>query len=153
VVLIIDLLGMGDVSSLMPVALGGAGIGFVLLIIGNLSMPLLALFEVTGFLGDLLSFARILALGLATAGLAMTWNIIAEMFLPLDSIGGAIWKMLVILVILIFFHIFNFIFQTLGACIHSLRLQYIEFFNRCYSGGGVLFKPFRAHRAYTESKK
>jgi len=153
IVLIIDLLKMGDVSSLVPVARGGAGIGFLLLIIGNLSMPLLALFEVTGFIGDLLSFARILALGLATVGLAMTWNIIAEMFLPLGTVAGGIWKMIVILIILIFFHIFNFVFQTLGACIHSLRLQYIEFFNRCYTGGGVLFKPFRAHRAYTESKK
>ncbi len=153
IILMINLLGMMDVSFLVIPALVGLGISVVLLTVINLSMPLLVLFEITGFLGDLLSFARILALGLGTVGLAMTWNIIAEMFLPLDSVGGGILKLVAILVILIFFHLFNLAFQTLGACIHSLRLQYIEFFNRCYTGGGVLFKPFRANRVFTEMRK
>jgi len=153
VVLMINLLGIMDVSSIVPVALGGVIISVILLTVINRSMPLLVLFEITGFLGDLLSFARILALGLGTVGLAMTWNIIAEMFLPLDSVVGGIIKFVLIMIILVFFHLFNLAFQTLGACIHSLRLQYIEFFNRCYTGGGILFKPFRAEREHTEIRK
>ena len=148
VILIINMLDMLTISSnLVIIALGGVGLG---LILANIQKPVLALFDVTGFIGDLLSFARTLALGLATVGLAMTWNIIAEMFLPLNSVVGGIMKMIPILIILIAFHTFNFLFQTLGACIHSLRLQYIELFNRCYSGGGVLFAPFRESREYTE---
>ena len=152
ILLILDMLGMMSVPSLLlAIGLGGVAIALILLIIGNISMPLLAVFEVTGFIGDLLSFARILALGLATVGLAMTWNIVGEMFYPGGS-SPIVWivKLLIMLVILVFFHLFNFAFQTLGAGIHSLRLQYIELFNRCYVGGGVLFNPFRSHRVHTE---
>ncbi|MDP6156150.1 MAG: V-type ATP synthase subunit I [Candidatus Thermoplasmatota archaeon] len=149
VILIINMLDMLEMPSNM-VMIGFVGVGSGL-VLANIKKPVLALFDVTGFIGDLLSFARILALGLATVGLAMTWNIIAEMFLPLDSVLGGIIKMVLILIILLAFHTFNFLFQTLGACIHSLRLQYIELFNRCYSGGGVLFKPFKEQREFTES--
>ena len=156
IILIIQLLGMIE----MPVfvfylGLGKIAGGMILLFVKHIKMPLLPLFEATGFLGDFLSFARILALGLATMGLAMTWNIIGEMILlPLgNSVVLIIIKLIVVLILLVLFHLFNFAFQTLGSCIHSLRLQYIEFFNRCYEGGGVLFSPFKAHRVFTEIEK
>ena len=101
-------------------------------------------FDLTGYLGDTLSFARLLALGLATAGIAMTINIIAEL---LQDVHIA---MIVVVVILLFFaHLINFVLQALGAGIHSLRLQYVEFFARCYEGGGENFKPFRAKHIIT----
>jgi len=126
----------------------------LLLVIANKSMPLLALFEITGFIGDLLSFARILALGLATVALAMTWNIMAELLLPdWANIGMGIIRIILVIVLLIALNLFNFAFQALGACIHSLRLQYIEFFNRCYTGGGRFFQPFKAVRMYTTLEK
>ncbi len=116
-------------------------IGLVLLVIDKKG---LFFFDITGYLGDTLSFARLLALGLATAGIAMTINIIAELILPVHMI------IVVVVVILLFFgHLINFVLQALGAGIHSLRLQYVEFFARCYEGGGNQFKPFRAKHIIT----
>jgi V/A-type H+-transporting ATPase subunit I len=104
----------------------------------------LGFFDITGYLGDSLSFARLLALGLATAGIAMTINIIAELILPSHPV------MVALVVVLLFFgHLINFVLQALGAGIHSLRLQYVEFFSRCYDGGGKLFEPFMAKHIKT----
>jgi V/A-type H+-transporting ATPase subunit I len=52
-------------------------------------------------------------------------------------------------------HVVNLILQALGAAIHSLRLHYVEFFNRFYEGGGYEFSPFEMKRKYTkiEEKK
>jgi V/A-type H+-transporting ATPase subunit I len=122
-------------------------IGIVLLVIDKKA---LGFFDITGYLGDSLSFARLLALGLATAGIAMTINIIAELVLP------AHMAMIILVVVLLFFgHLINFVLQALGAGIHSLRLQYVEFFARCYEGGGKNFQPFRAKHIITklETKK
>jgi V/A-type H+-transporting ATPase subunit I len=117
-------------------------IGLVLLIVEKKA---LFFFDITGFLGDTLSFARLLALGLATAGIAMTINIIGELMIPVHPAMVA-----VILVLLFFGHLINFVLQALGAGIHSLRLQYVEFFARCYEGGGSQFKPFQAKHLITK---
>jgi V/A-type H+-transporting ATPase subunit I len=117
-------------------------IGLVLLI---LEKRALFFFDITGFLGDTLSFARLLALGLATAGIAMTINIIGELMIPIHP------AMVAVIIILLFFgHLINFVLQALGAGIHSLRLQYVEFFARCYEGGGNQFKPFQARHLVTK---
>ena len=116
--------------------------GLVLLIIDK---KMLFFFDLTGYLGDTLSFARLLALGLATAGIAMTINIIAELMVPIHP------AMVALVIVLLFFgHLINFVLQALGAGIHSLRLQYVEFFGRCYEGGGDQFKPFRANHIVTK---
>jgi len=52
--------------------------------------------------------------------------------------------------LLILAHIVNLGLQSLGAAIHSLRLQYVEFFNRFYEGGGHEFFPFKIKRKYTK---
>ncbi len=122
-------------------------IGLVLVIIKKKG---LFFFDITGYLGDTLSFARLLALGLATAGIAMTINIIGELILPVHPV------MVALVIILLFFgHLINFVLQALGAGIHSLRLQYVEFFGRFYEGGGNQFQPFRAKHIVTklEAKK
>jgi V/A-type H+-transporting ATPase subunit I len=117
-------------------------VGIILLIVDKKG---LFFFDITGYLGDTLSFARLLALGLATAGIAMTINIIAELMIPIHA------AIVIVIVILLFFgHLINFVLQALGAGIHSLRLQYVEFFARCYEGGGSAFKPFQARRLTTK---
>jgi V/A-type H+-transporting ATPase subunit I len=55
---------------------------------------------------------------------------------------------LLMIVILVFGHTFNLIVSTLGAFIHSTRLQLVEFFGKFYSGGGREFKPFRRETKY-----
>ena len=76
---------------------------------------MLFFFDLTGYLGDTLSFARLLALGLATAGIAMTINIIAELMVPIHP------AMVALVIVLLFFgHLINFVLQALGAGIHTL---------------------------------
>lgn len=124
-------------------------LSYIMIIIGLLLLIIekkgLFFFDITGFLGDTLSFARLLALGLATAGIAMTINIIGELVLPVHPVMVA-----VVLILLFFGHLINFVLQALGAGIHSLRLQYVEFFSRCYEGGGNQFRPFQAKHIMTK---
>ncbi|MBN1167674.1 MAG: V-type ATP synthase subunit I [Methanospirillaceae archaeon] len=104
----------------------------------------MAFFDLTGFLGDWLSYVRILALALATGGIAMAINLLAGMI-------AAIHPLLFIpaIIFLVLGQTFNLVIQALGGVIHSLRLHYIEFFGKFYSGGGKLFHPFKAERIYT----
>jgi V/A-type H+-transporting ATPase subunit I len=106
----------------------------------------LGLFDVTGFIGDWLSYARLLALGLGTTGMALAFNIVAEIIPDMVPVIGVI----LVPIILIVTHIANLGIQALGAGVHSLRLQYVEFFNRFYQGGGRKFKPFSMNRQYTK---
>ncbi|HID25321.1 MAG TPA: hypothetical protein EYP23_02505, partial [Thermoplasmata archaeon] len=149
---------------------GGALVGDMLLHIWELSTPFLALsgvftavgltalfvnngpigfFELTGFVGDWLSYARLLALGLATAGMALAFNIVAQLMPRIIPFVGFV----LLFIILIVAHVANLLIQSLGAAIHSLRLQYVEFFNRFYEGGGKEFVPFQTRRRYTEEIK
>jgi len=110
----------------------------------------LGFFDITGFVGDWLSYARLLALGLATAGMALAFNIISDLFgsmIPIEIVGVIIMVFLLVLL-----HAINLGLQALGAGVHSLRLQYVEFFNRFYEGGGRNFSPFKIKRKYTKIK-
>jgi V/A-type H+/Na+-transporting ATPase subunit I len=106
-------------------------------------------FGITGYVGDWLSYARLLALGLATAGMALAFNVVAGLLPDLIPIIGII----LLPIVLVFAHLANLILQALGAGVHSLRLQYVEFFNRFYEGGGHNFSPFKITRTYTTIEK
>jgi V/A-type H+-transporting ATPase subunit I len=109
----------------------------------------LGLFDITGYIGDWLSYARLLALGLGTTGMALAFNIVAQIIPDMIPVIGFIF----VPIILILAHTANLGLQTLGAGVHSLRLQYVEFFNRFYSGGGKKFNPFSIKRKYTKLKE
>jgi V/A-type H+-transporting ATPase subunit I len=127
---------------------------FMLSIQYAVSYKALTLFDITGFLGDWLSFVRLLALALATIGMALTFNIMGELILNIGSTPVTFTIALIIAsVFMVIAHVINLGLQTLGASIHSLRLQYIELFNRCYEGGGSPFSPFNAGRVHTKIKK
>jgi len=121
----------------------GAGAAAAAAMILTFEGPL-GFFSITGFLGDWLSYTRILALALATAGIAMTVNILSEMI-------GSVHPYLLIIAILfaVAGHLANFLLQALGGFIHALRLQYVEFFGQFYEGGGRLFQPFFTNREKT----
>ncbi len=106
----------------------------------------LGFFDITGYIGDWLSYARLLALGLATTGMALAFNIVAQIIPQMIPVVGII----ITPIILIIAHTANLVLQTLGAGVHSLRLQYVEFFNRFYEGGGKKFEPFSINRKYTK---
>ncbi len=102
--------------------------------------------DVTGFLGTILSYARLLALCLSTGGIAMTVNILAGLADSLIPYIGFILAPLVF----VGGHIANCAFQSLGAFINSLRLHYVEYFSQFYIGGSRKFRAFRTKRKHTE---
>jgi len=106
-------------------------------------------FDITGYVGDWLSYARLLALGLATAGMALAFNEVSRLLGEMIPVIGVI----VTVVLLLVLHVVNLGLSALGAAVHSLRLQYVEFFNRFYEGGGKEFSPFKISRRYTKLNK
>ena len=106
------------------------------------------LMDIFGFLGDVLSFARLLALCLATGGIAMTVNILAQMLDQMVPFVG------IVLAVIVFIggHIANFAFQVLGAFINALRLNYVEFFSQFFMEGKGKFDAFKAKRTFTKIK-
>ena len=106
--------------------------------------------DVFSYMGDILSYARLLALCLATGGIAMTVNILANLIntmIPIPVLG-----IIVAIIIFIFGHIANFAFQVLGAFINALRLNYVEFFSQFFMSGKGKFEAFKAKRTFTKIK-
>lgn len=97
----------------------------------------------TSFLGDFLSYIRLMALGLVTAGIGVAINKIAFQFLSIPVAG-----VVMLVVILVFGHLFNIGINILGAFVHTLRLQYVEFFPKFYAGGGRPFKALSDEHKY-----
>lgn len=100
------------------------------------SSGLVSLYDVTGFLSDILSYSRLLALGLATGVIASAINTMGGL------LSGSVVGFIVMIILLIGGHSFNLIINTLGAYVHTSRLQYIEFFGKFFEGGGSPFQPF-----------
>ncbi len=105
---------------------------------------LLSLYNVTGFLGDVLSYSRLLALGLGSAAVGMVINLLANLVSSAPYVG-------IPCAILIFVlgHLFSIMVNLLGAFIHSLRLQYVEFFGKFYNAAGKDFTPLRNAAQYS----
>ena len=176
-------------------------ISWVLLLIGLVMLIIqekgLSFFGITGFIGNFLSYARILALGLGTAGIALTVNMLTSLVVGAASqslmpvcaslaVLGAIFGivalkkprkrykilgafllvfglvgvisvqaafMLVGALMFVMGHIANTGLQAMGSFVHSLRLQYVEFFGYFYEGGGREFQPYEEKRKVTEVKE
>ena len=126
-------------------------IGFVLLGIVVLMVIIssgpLGILSITGFMGDTISYSRLFALALATAGMAMTVNLLADLVRGIPYIG-----IVLAIIIFIFGHLFSMVMNALGAFVHALRLHFVEFFGKFYEGGGDRFEPFKEERVYTEVK-
>jgi len=112
-------------------------------IVKRLFSGILSLYNVTGFLSDILSYSRLLALGLATGVIATVINTMGTLF-GLD-VGGII----IFIIVLIIGTVFNVLINALGAYVHASRLQYVEFFGKFYEGGGKAFEPFKIKTKYT----
>ena len=104
--------------------------------------------DVFGFLGNIISYARLLALCLSTGGMAMTVNILTNLCADIIPYVGIV----VAVFIFIFGHIANFLVQILGAFINSLRLHYVEFFSQFFEAGKNKFEAFKADRTFTKLK-
>ena len=93
-------------------------------------------YGITAFIGDTLSYCRLLALGLTTSIVAMSFNLMAGMLREVPYVGFILF-----LIVLMVGHAFNFCISVLGAFVHSMRLIFVEFFGRFYEGGSRPFQP------------
>lgn len=116
-------------------------------LIKNIIWGLYTLYGGTSFIGVILSYIRLMALGMVTAGIAMAINTIAWMVIKIPIVG-----IIMALIILIFGHAYNLAINILGAFVHSLRLNYVEFFPRFFTGGGEKFSPFQRQTKYVTIK-
>ncbi len=133
-----------------------AAIGAVIIILfsGRGSKPVKRLLKgiygvygVTSYLSDILSYSRLLALGLATGVIAQVFNQIGSM-----AGGGVIGAILFTIVFLIG-HTLNIGINALGAYVHTNRLQFVEFFGKFYEGGGEKFAPFKINTKHYNIKE
>jgi len=95
------------------------------------------LFSAIFYMGDVLSYLRLMALGMVTAGLAMAINVIAKITSEIPYGIGFV----LMIAVLIGGHGFNLAISGLSAFVHTLRLQYVEFFPKFLVGGGKSFDP------------
>lgn len=130
--LVMTVAGAGGIVGIR--AIRGKGIGRLL--------GLWNLYGSTGYLGDVLSYSRLLALGLASAVIAQVFNALGAM------LGNGIVGLIGFVIIAVIGHVFNFAINALGTFVHASRLQYVEFFGKFYEGGGVPFKPFKKNTKY-----
>ncbi len=103
----------------------------------RLGMGFYNVFSTIFYLGDVLSYLRLMALGMVGAGLAMAVNVIAKLAMQIPYGIGIILMIL----ILVGGHLFNLAMSALGAFVHTLRLQFVEFFPKFLVGGGRAFEP------------
>ena len=99
---------------------------------------------VGNLLSDTLSYSRLFALGMTTALLAIVINQVVSLAILVPYVGFILGMGIFLLG-----HLFNLAINTLGAYVHTSRLQYLEFFTKFYEAGGRVFKPFRIERKYT----
>ncbi len=116
-------------------------------IIGRIGGGLYALYNnVSGYLSDILSYSRLLALGLATGSIAEVINMMGT--LPQDKTLKAI----LLVVVFILGHSLNMAINLLGAYVHTVRLQFVELLPKFYEGGGRSMKPFAMNTKYFKIK-
>jgi V/A-type H+-transporting ATPase subunit I len=106
---------------------------------------LYSLYGISRYLADVLSYSRLLALGLATSVIAMVVNTLCRTALGIPWLG---W--LIAALIFVGGHLFNLGISFLGGFVHSMRLQFVEFFSKFFRSGGKPFKPFEMESNFVE---
>jgi V/A-type H+-transporting ATPase subunit I len=115
---------------------------------GRLGMGAYNLFSSVFYIGDVLSYLRLMALGLVSSGLAMSINLMAKMVLKVPYGIGII----IAIIIFVIGHTGNLVLSALGAFVHTMRLQFVEFFPKFLVGGGRSFEPLRKEYKYVYIK-
>ena len=113
----------------------------------RLALGAYELYNITGWLSDVLSYSRLLALGLATGVIASVVNQMGSMM------GTSIIGVIGFIVVFIVGHTLNLAINLLGAYVHTNRLQFVEFFGKFYEGGGRPFNPFKQNTKYVDIKE
>ncbi len=140
-------------------------LGVVLIVVGAFMQmgglgAVFWIFDLTGILGDVMSYSRLAGVGLATFYLASSFNLLSDwvsstVSSAVPGIAGIVLAFIVGLILLLMFHVFNLLLSSLAAFIHSLRLCFVEFLLKFYEGGGREYAPFhlRLRREIVVGKK
>lgn len=133
-----------------------AGVALIILTAGRSSKNILARLggglyglynAASGYLSDVLSYSRLLALGLATGVIGQVVNLLGT--IPQNMAV----KSALLAFVFIVGHSMNMAINLLGAYVHTNRLQYVELFSKFYEGGGRAFQPFAVHTKYVKFKE
>ncbi len=109
----------------------------------RIGLGLWSVYGLTGLIGDLLSYARLFGLGIATTAIAAVMNQLAGM---VYEAAGPIFGVFLAILLLILGHAFNLVLSALGSTIHSARLHFVEAFKSFFRPGGTEYKPFKVER-------
>jgi V/A-type H+-transporting ATPase subunit I len=134
-----------QLSAGLVAGLAVAVVGFLLLIMGE---GIIGIVELPGLLSNVLSYSRLLSIGISSAGIALAVNRLSD---ALFFSKGGVFVILGVL-LLIIGHSVNTALGVLDSGLQALRLHYVEFFTKFYRGGGIKYKPFGFKRKYTEEK-
>ena len=126
----------------------GQGNWFFRIVVGVISLyGIVGAYGASGFLGDVISYARLMALSLTSAALGSTFNMLAQLAGQMPVIGG-----IIAILMIICGHLMNYFLGILGAFVHSARLVMLEFFGRFYEAGGYAYRPYGFDSATVEEK-
>jgi V/A-type H+-transporting ATPase subunit I len=112
-------------------------------LVSRIGIGLYELYGITKYFSDVLSYSRLLALGMATGVIAMVVNLLARSSLHIPFIG-----FIVALLIFLGGHTFNIAINLMSGFIHSARLQFVEFFSKFFTLGSSFFEPFTYKTKY-----
>ncbi|MGM0396164.1 MAG: V-type ATP synthase subunit I [Bacillota bacterium] len=115
--------------------------------VGKVGGGIYSLYGISGYVGDIVSYSRLMALGLAGGFIAGAVNMMAGMVA-----GSGVFGFIGAIVIFIIGQTFNLGLSLLGAYVHAIRLIFVEFFGKFYEGGGKRFNEFRSKPKYINLK-
>ena len=145
-------IGLYFINSVIGIIMAGIGVAMLILTQGRREKNILlkfikgigSLYNIVSYVSDLLSYSRIMALGLSSAVVASVFNILATM-------GGPTVPGIIIFVLIIpLGHLLNLAINLLGTFVHTSRLQYVEFFGKFFEDGGRPFRPIKPDITHSE---
>jgi V/A-type H+-transporting ATPase subunit I len=111
---------------------------------GKIMGGLKSWYDITSWLSDVLSYARLMALMLATSVIAMVFNTLGAL------VGRSVVGVIVFIVVFLIGHVFNIGVNIIGTYVHAARLQYLEYFGKFYKDGGIPFRPLKYDTKYVD---
>lgn len=135
-------------SALVPAVLillfSGRGMGWG----GRIGFGVFQLFSTVFYMGDMLSYVRLMALGMVGAGFGIAINVLVKLVGQAPYVGWFLGAL-----VFVVGHIFNLAMSMLGAFVHTMRLQFVEFFPKFFTGGGEEFAPLRNQYTYVDVRE